>query len=95
MKKLLTLLLLSPLAFAEEETKQNICYAKAYKIIESGLAPCKENDILNHKEVLNELSKRKLMMMRICKRGTNDGNTCILRAEKDFAGEVDHSKANK
>ena len=94
MKKLLTLLLLSPLAFAEEETKQNICYAKAYKIIESGLAPCKENDILNHQEVLNELSKRKLMM-RICKRGTNDGNTCILRAEKDFAGEVDHSKANK
>ena len=46
MKKLLVLLLLSPLAFAEEETKQNICYAKAYKIIESGLAPCKENDIL-------------------------------------------------
>ena len=57
MKKLLTLLLLSPLAFAEEETKQNICYAKAYKIIENGLAPCKENDILNHQEVLMNWAK--------------------------------------
>ena len=69
--------------------KRNLCKAKAYEILERGLAPCKAGDILITKEVWNEGKDREHMLM-ICVLGTIGGDTCILRKEEDFGERIEH-----
>jgi hypothetical protein len=94
MKKLLTLtILFTTFIQADENANDNVntCLASTQTILEKGLAPCKENDILIVREFANaeRLGER---LLRICKVGTVYEGTCILRAEKDFGKEIDHKK---
>ena len=94
MKKLLLITLIIPfisLAQEDEKTdsKQNVCLGKAYEILKKGLAPCKAGDRFLHSEVVRR-DKIFEHMLRICVRGTQSGQTCILRAEEDFLDLVKH-----
>ena len=98
MKKLLTLtILLTTFIQADENANDNVntCLASTQIILEKGLAPCKENDILIAQEFANVV-RLKERLQRICKVGTiyygDRLTTCILRAEKDFGKEIDHTK---
>jgi len=98
MKKLLTLtILLTTFIQADEEANkntQNVCFAMARDILEQGLAPCKENDILLIKtwgrETGTEYENKRRYL--ICKRETITANSCLLRAEKDFGYGIEHRK---
>jgi len=95
MKILLSLtILLTTFIQADENANDNVnnCVASTQTIIEKGLAPCKENDILIVKEFAN-VDRLWERMQRICKVGTvYETKGCILRAEKDFGKEIDHKK---
>lgn len=100
MKKLLTLtILLTTFIQADEEANKNIpdiCFGYSTAISEKGIKPCKENDIFIDKS--NGLGRYQFQkMFVICKVGTIDkaSQTCRLRAEKDFAKEIDHDNYHK
>ena len=97
MKKLIPCLLItifiSPFLQAEEtKEKRNICSAYAKEIYNHGIYPCKKGDIFqqlgyDQKHPANNM----YTMLRVCELGTISGRNCILRDQKDFIHEVDHS----
>ena len=99
MKKLLLLTLITTTFLqAEEEMpledrmKQKICSAYAQEIYDHGIYPCKKGDIFqqlgyDQKHPANNM----YTMLRVCELGTISGRNCILRDQKDFIHEVDHS----